>query len=160
MSTRTAHFWNSRVGRLLREAVAFGAVGVSGIVVNFLVFNFCTHLLGAPTVRSSVAGTLVAICTNYLGYRLWVYRDRERGARSREITLFLLFSALGLLIENGVLYATHYWVGWNSGLQDNVVKFTGMGLATLFRFGSYRTWVFRSLPASRAQPPAEQDALS
>jgi membrane protein DedA with SNARE-associated domain len=69
------------------------------------------------------------------------------------MTLFLLFSAIGLVIENGVLYAATYGFGWNTPLQNNVFKFLGIGVATLFRFWSYRSWVFRALPA-RETPAA------
>jgi putative flippase GtrA len=62
------------------------------------------------------------------------------------MTLFLLFSAIGLVIENGVLYTATYGFGWDTPLQNNVFKFLGIGIATLFRFWSYRSWVFRALP--------------
>ncbi len=61
--------------------------------------------------------------------------------------LFLLFSAAGAVIENGVLYAATYGFGWNSPVQSNVFKILGIGIATLFRFWSYRSWVFKALPA-------------
>jgi putative flippase GtrA len=71
------------------------------------------------------------------------------------MTLFLLFSAAGLVIENGVLYVATYGLGWDSPLQSNVFKFLGIGLGTLFRFWSYRTWVFRAMPARAAVAGAE-----
>jgi putative flippase GtrA len=36
-----------------------------------------------------------------------------------------------------------------------VFKFIGIGVATLFRFWSYRTWVFKALPAREALEQAE-----
>jgi putative flippase GtrA len=71
------------------------------------------------------------------------------------MVLFLLFSAAGLVIENGVLYLATYGFGWDSPLQSNIFKFLGIGVATLFRFWSYRTWVFRALPARQAVADAE-----
>jgi putative flippase GtrA len=80
------------------------------------------------------------------------------------LTYFLVFSAIGLVIENAVLYAATYGMGWHSDAQSNVAKFAGIGVATLFRFWSYRTWVFRAQPEVRpevlveAQPDAEAPA--
>ncbi|KOV63207.1 GtrA family protein [Streptomyces sp. MMG1121] len=142
---------SSRLQRLVREVAKFGTVGVAGIFVNLAVFNLVRHSSDLPVVRASIIATVVAIAFNYVGFRYWTYRDREKNGRTKELTLFLFFSAIGLVIENGVLYAATYGFGWDSSLQSNVFKFVGIGVATLFRFWSYRTWVFRSLPAQEAE---------
>ncbi|MEU8933413.1 GtrA family protein [Streptomyces sp. NPDC048409] len=146
---------SSGLQRLVREAAKFGAVGGAGILVNLGVFNLVRHLTELPVVRASVIATVVAIVFNYLGFRYWTYRDRDKGGRTKELTLFLLFSAVGLVIENGLLYLATYGFGWDSPLQSNVFKFVGIGVATLFRFWSYRTWVFKALPARETVADAE-----
>ncbi|WP_405657310.1 GtrA family protein [Streptomyces sp. RK9] len=144
-----------RFDRLAREVAKFGAVGAVGTLVNFAVFNLVRHLTDLQVVRASVIATVVAIAFNYVGFRYFTYRDRDKSGRTKELTLFLLFSAVGLVIENGVLYVATYGFDWDSRLQSNVFKFVGMGIATLFRFWSYRTWVFRTLPAREAVAHAE-----
>ncbi|MEV7319204.1 GtrA family protein [Streptomyces sp. NPDC093970] len=146
---------SSGLQRLVREVAKFGAVGGAGILVNLGVFNLVRHLTELPVVRASVIATVVAIVFNYLGFRYWTYRDRDKGGRTKELTLFLLFSAVGLVIENGLLYLATYGFGWDSPLQSNVFKFVGIGVATLFRFWSYRTWVFKALPARETVADAE-----
>ncbi|AQS69249.1 GtrA family protein [Streptomyces pactum] len=135
-----------RIDRLVREVVKFGAVGGAGVLVNLLVFNLVRHATDLQVVRASIVATIVAIVFNYLGFRYFTYRDRDKSRRTREMSLFLLFSAVGLVIENGVLYTATYGFGWDSPLQSNIFKFLGIGIGTLFRFWSYRTWVFRALP--------------
>ncbi|WP_405753893.1 MULTISPECIES: GtrA family protein [unclassified Streptomyces] len=137
-----------------REVVKFAAVGVSGVAVNLLVFNLVRHATSIPVVSASVVATVVSIAFNYAGLRYFAYRDRDKSGCTREMGLFLLFSAIGLVIENGILYLATYGFGWDSPLQSNVFKFIGIGVATLFRFWSYRTWVFRVIPAA----PHESDA--
>ncbi|MFF0032194.1 GtrA family protein [Streptomyces avermitilis] len=141
--------------QLTREIAKFGAVGGAGLLVNLLVFNLVRNVTGLQVVRASVIATIVAIICNYIGFRYFTYRDRDKSGRTKELTLFLLFSAVGLVIENGVLYVATYSFGWDSPLQSNIFKFLGIGLATLFRFWSYRTWVFRTLPAREAIASAE-----
>lgn len=145
----------SRLRRLVHEVAKFGAVGGAGVLVNLLVFNLVRHVTDLPVVRASVIATVVAIVFNYVGFRYFTYRDRDKSRRTRELTLFLLFSAVGLVIENGVLYTATYGFGWDTPLQNNVFKFVGIGVATLFRFWSYRTWVFRALPARETVADAE-----
>jgi putative flippase GtrA len=132
--------------RLAREVAKFGAVGVVGTVVNFAVSNLLWHLTSLQAVRANVIATIVAIVCNYVGFRYFTYRDRDKSARTKELTLFLAFSLVGLVIENGVLFAAIYGLGWDSSLQRNVFKVLGIGIATLFRFWSYRSWVFKALP--------------
>ncbi|WP_079127644.1 GtrA family protein [Streptomyces sp. TP-A0874] len=146
----------SRLERLLRELAKFSAVGAIGFLVNAVVFNLCVHLLGLAVVRSGVIATAIAIGTNYLGNRHWTYRHCDKNRRSRELTLFLLFSGVGLIIENGALAFSHYGLGYTSALADNVAKnVIGLGTATVFRFWSYRTWVFQALPLPETAPDVE-----
>ncbi|MFH8497362.1 GtrA family protein [Streptomyces coeruleorubidus] len=147
----------SRLRRLLHEVAKFGAVGGAGVLVNLLVFNLVRHVTDLQVVRASVIATVVAIVFNYVGFRYFTYRDRDKSRRTREMSLFLLFSAVGLVIENGVLYAATYGFGWDTPLQNNIFKFLGIGIATLFRFWSYRSWVFRALPGR--EPVADPESI-
>ncbi|MCZ4513480.1 GtrA family protein [Streptomyces sp. ActVer] len=144
-----------RLDRLTREVAKFGAVGGAGLLVNLIAFNVVRGTTDLQVVRASVIATVVAIVSNYIGFRYFTYRDRDKSGRTKELTLFVLFSAVGLVIENGFLYAATYGLGLDSPLASNVFKFVGIGIATLFRFWSYRTWVFRAAPAREAVASAE-----
>ncbi|RKN37383.1 GtrA family protein [Streptomyces hoynatensis] len=151
-----------RLRGIAREAAKFGTVGALGFLVNVAVFNLCRQSAGLAPVRSGVLATSAAICANYLGNRYWTYRHRDKTGRRREASLFLLFSGVGMVIENGLLALSHYGLGFTSPLADNLAKnVVGLGLGSLFRFWSYRTWVFRSAPpAPPAGEPAEARAAS
>ncbi|WP_371497392.1 GtrA family protein [Kitasatospora sp. NBC_00374] len=136
------------------EMIKFGVVGLSGVAVNFAVFWICINGLGLASLRSNIAATLVAIATNYLGYRYWLYRDRDAASRKREITLFLLFSGAGMLIETGILGFSVYALGLTTHLEQLAAKVVGLGAGTVFRFFSYRTWVFKALPELTEPEPA------
>ena len=140
------------------EVVKFGVVGLIGVFVNFGVSNAVLHLTGWAPVRCSVTGTAVAIAANYLGYRYWVYRDSDAASRRREITLFLIFSGIGMLIENGTVWFTTYTLGLTGTIAYNLSKVVGTGLGTLFRFFSYRTWVFKAIPELPEDAGTTEDA--
>jgi putative flippase GtrA len=152
-STRTG--LRNRLAATAREVAKFGAVGGVGVLVNIGVFNLVRHTTDLQVVRAGIIATVVAIVFNYLGFRYFAYRERDKSGRTRELALFLAFSAVGLVIENGLLFAATYGFGWDSPLQSNVFKFIGIGVATLFRFWSYRTWVFKALPVREAVQRAE-----
>ncbi|GAA1546877.1 GtrA family protein [Streptomyces albidochromogenes] len=146
MSGRDGGPWRRRLERLAREFAKFGAVGGVGLLVDLGVFNLLCHFMDVPVVPGGIIATVVAIGFNYLGFRYFTYRERDKNRRSRELSLFLLFSAIGLVIQSGVLYVATSGFGWDSPLQSNAFKFLGIGIATVFRFWSYRTWVFQKLP--------------
>lgn len=150
----------ARLDLLAQEVAKFGVVGAVGLVVNIAVSNLLWRYTDIPTVRAGLLATFVAILCNYVGFRYWTYRDRDKSGRTRELTLFLLFSAVGAVIEMGVLYAATYGFGWNTPVQSNVFKILGIGIATLFRFWSYRTWVFKALPAATEVVPGKEVVLS
>ncbi|WP_241740997.1 GtrA family protein [Streptomyces sp. L2] len=150
---------SSGLRRLVREVAKFGAVGGAGVLVNLGVFNLVRHVSDLQVVRASIIATVVAIAFNYVGFRYWTYRDADKSGRTRELTLFLLFSAVGLVIENGVLYLATYGFGWDTPLQNNIFKFVGIGVATLFRFWSYRSWVFRAMPARESAAEGTEPVL-
>ncbi|MCX4748657.1 GtrA family protein [Kitasatospora sp. NBC_01287] len=149
MTKHSAHRRPSLTQRLRgasSEVGKFAVVGLIGIVVNFGVSNATIHATHWAVVRCSLIGTVVSILVNYVGYRYWVYRDSDAASRRREITLFLVFSGIGLLIENGTVWFTTYSLGLTGTLAYNASKVAGTGVATLFRFFSYRTWVFKAMP--------------
>ncbi|MFC7221025.1 GtrA family protein [Streptomyces polyrhachis] len=137
---------SARLGALARELVKFAVVGGAGVAVNFAVFNLLHLGFDVRVGRANVAAISVAVFFNYLGFRHFTYRDRERLARRRELGLFLLFSLVGLVIETGLVYATTYVFHWDSAVEVNVFKVVGIGVASVFRFLSYRMWVFRVAP--------------
>ncbi|MDR3032009.1 MAG: GtrA family protein [Kitasatospora sp.] len=140
---------STRLRRLSGELARFATVGGAGMVVNFLVFNLVHLKMDVQVGRANVISISVAIAFNYFGFRYFTYRDRDKQRSKRELTLFLFFSVIGLIIETGTVFITTYGFHWDSPLQVNVFKFLGVLIASCFRFWSYRSWVFRALP----EPP-------
>ncbi|GGO50956.1 Putative flippase GtrA (transmembrane translocase of bactoprenol-linked glucose) [Streptomyces sp. WMMB 714] len=149
-AARTVRRLRTRLERLAREVAKFGAVGAVGFLVNVAVFNLCIHTFQLAPIRSGVISQVVAIGTNYLGNRYWTYRHTDKRRIHRETVLFFAFSGVALVIENAVLAVSHYGLGFTSPLADNIAKnVIGLGIGTVFRFWTYRTWVFQTGSAGR-----------
>jgi putative flippase GtrA len=144
-----------RLRGVAQEAAKFGTVGAFGVLVNVVVFNLCGQGAGFEPLVAGVIATSAAICANYLGNRYWTYRHRDKNRMRREASLFLLFSCVGMVLENGALALSHYGLGFTSPLADNLAKnVIGLGIGSLFRFWSYRTWVFRAARQGARPEPA------
>jgi putative flippase GtrA len=142
-----------RPASLGREASGFAAVGAFALVVDIGGYNALVHLSGdgwlaeQPLLAKTIAVT-ASTTVAYLGNRFWTYRDRPRGRLAREYALFVVLSAIGLAIALACLAVSRYVFGLTSAVADNVAT-NGIGLAlgSLFRFLSYRRYVFRHPPA-------------
>lgn len=153
-----------RMRALGHEVVRFGVVGAVGFVVDVGVFNLLRFagnpgLLEHKPLTAKAISVGVATLVTYAGNRHWTWRDRERHARHREITLFFLFNALGMAIALACLGLSHYALGLDSPLADNIsANVVGLLLGMIFRFWAYRTFVFPKSTPSPAAPPAREPA--
>lgn len=131
------------VERLLtREVLVFLGVGGAGYVVDVVVF---TALLGWNPTRDPFLARLVAVAAamvvTYVGNATFTWRGTRQGGR--EVALFTVFNAVGLGISMGCLWVSHDLMGLTSALADNVsANVVGLALGTLFRYVTYRRWVF------------------
>ena len=63
--------------------------------------------------------------------------------------LFFVLNIIGMGIALGCLWFTHYALGFDSVIADNIsANVIGLALGTIFRFWSYRKWVFQKNPKS------------
>jgi len=128
------------------EVWTFLFVGGLGYVVDVAVFNVL--LSTAPFDRwhpsfARVAAVAVAMVVTYSGNRWLTWRHQSDQARSREIALFVVFNLIGLAISTATLVISHDLLGLTGRLADNIsANVVGLGLGTLFRFWSYRRFVF------------------
>lgn len=142
----------AKIIRLKSELIAFGVVGLLGYVTDVGLFNLL-RFAGDPGIledRPLTAKTLsvaFAMLLTYIGNRHWTWRDRPRDRIHREVTMFVVFSLIGLAISVGCLAFSHYLLGMTSPLADNIAaNVVGLVLGTTFRFWAYRTFVFPPVP--------------
>ncbi len=128
-------------------------MGALGLAVDIGGYNALVFLGGdgwmgdqpliAKTI-SLIAGTTVA----YFGNRYWTYGDRPRAGFAREYTLYMALSGVALLIALACLGFARYVLGLTSPMADNIsANGIGLALGGLFRFVTYRRFVFPAAPA-------------
>ena len=136
---------------LIGELTRFGIVGVLAVLIAAVGTNVLHFQAGVGPLTSNVVATVVATAFSYAGNRYWTFRHRQRTSVRREGTVFFVLNGIGLAIQLACLGLCTYVLGLHDRLSYNAFLVIGIGLATVFRYGAYKKWVWRArLPAHPA----------
>ena len=136
------------VTKMRRELGKFGVIGLAAYVIDLTIFNLLRFAGGEgplydKPLTAKVFSVLAATTFAYFGNRHWTFKDRTRSSFRREYTLFFVFNAVGMIISLSCLWVSHYLLGFDSALADNIsANIIGLVLGTIFRFWGYHNWVF------------------
>lgn len=128
---------------LWREIGKFGVIGAFGFLIdaggfNLLYYTVLHDRLTTAKLLSGAAATAFA----WVGNRSWTFRERRNRPAHHELLLFFAVNGVALAVSAGYLAFTHYALGMDSRLAINVNNVIGIGIGTLFRFWTYRKFVF------------------
>ena len=138
----------ARIEHLVHELAKFGVVGLIALVFDIGIFNLLRFYGGHgpmydKPITAKIISVAVATTVAYIGNRFWTFRDRGRTSFGREYVLFFVLNGVGMLIAITCLWASHYLLDLTGPVADNIsANVIGLGLGTIFRFWSYRKWVF------------------
>jgi len=128
-----------RFRQLIHEGAKFLVVGLVGTIVTFGVAN-ALHDIGK--YKAITIATILATVITYLGNGRWAFRNRQGQGTARDSIVFFVLNGVGLVIYWGCIGLTDLAGLGNSKLWYNAALVVGTGLGTLFRFWSYRKWVW------------------
>ncbi len=141
----SARILYERFRQLINEGAKFGIIGIAGVVVYNLVDN---ALLGVGPLKAATVAVIVTTVISYVANRYWSFRHRERTTVPRETVLFFALNGVGLLIQWAAVGFTYYGIGETGKLANFIANNLGIVLGTLFRFWSYRKWVWAAQQAA------------
>jgi putative flippase GtrA len=142
---------------LIHEIAKFGIVGAFNAVLDIALFNWLHFRVGIGPLTSKTLAVMVAATSSYFMNRHWSFAHRARTGIKREYVLFVILSGIGLGIALTCLAIARYALGLTSVLALNVAgNGIGLGLGTLWRFWSFKRWVF--LPAGDPSVPSPVEA--
>jgi putative flippase GtrA len=94
---------------------------------------------------------VIAASLAFVLNRAWSFKHRQRTNVRREYSLFFVLNVIGLGIALACLFISHYVLGFESKLADNIAaNGFGLVLGTTFRFWSYRRFVWAKPEAVEA----------
>lgn len=131
-----------RFRQLVHELAKFGIVGAVAFLVTLGGTNALHFVVGMGPLTSNTLATVVAATIAFAGNRYWTFRKRADSGLGREYFLFFVLNGVGLLIQLLCIGFTHYTLKLDGHFAYNVALIIGIGLGTMFRFWSYKKWVF------------------
>ena len=91
--------------KLIEQIVKFGIVGVIAFAIDFGVLVFLTEVFHLDPVVSATISFIVSVVFNYVASMRYVFSHREGMSRRREFIIFVVLSAAGLAINDGLMWA-------------------------------------------------------
>ena len=143
-----------RFRQLIHEGFKFLVIGAVGFILTFGVAN-ALHPIGK--YKAITVATILATVITYLGNRYWTFAHRQGKGTTRDSIMFFVLNGVGLLIYYACIGVIDLAGLGHSVAWYNVALVVGTGLGTLFRFWSYRKWIWHEAPVlAHGEPPAEE----
>ncbi|MFC9969423.1 GtrA family protein [Spirillospora sp. NPDC127200] len=141
-----------RFEHLVRELMKFGSVGAVAFVITLGVGNLLHVGVGLGELTSTGIATVVSATFAYVANRFWTFRHRDQSGMGREYLLFFALNGVGLVITWLFQGFTKFVLDLQGPIAYNVSLIVGTAVATLFRFWSYKKWVFLPAGAPAVDP--------
>ena len=142
MSSEGAPNFALRIGRAARhphnwiQLVKFGVVGVSGYLINLVVFALLSANFGLYHAVAAVGAFAVALGNNFFWNRHWTFGPGEGLAHRQAVRFFVV--SLGSLAIN--LVVLEVLVG--AGIGELAAQAIAVAAAMPFNFVGNRLWTF------------------
>jgi putative flippase GtrA len=131
-----------RFRQIIHEFAKFGVIGVIGLLITNIGYAVLHSNFGVGPVSATTIATIIATCVTYVGNRYWSFRHRERTNVAREGLIFFVLNGIGLGIQDLVVAFNYYILHYRNKPAEFLALNAGIAIATLFRFWSYRRFVW------------------
>ncbi len=134
----------ARFRHLIHETAKFGVVGGVGFIVSLVGADLLRYDADLGKYKAVTVATALATVVTFVGNRYWTYRHRVHAGTGRESVMFFVMNGVGLLIQYACIALVVDGLGKDTQVWYNLANLAGIMLGTIFRFFSYRKWVWKA----------------
>lgn len=125
---------------LIEQFLKFGVVGAIAFLIDYGVLMLLSQVIGMDPVISASISFVVSVVFNYVASMHYVFTRRDDISRRREFTIFVILSAIGLVI-NEIIMVIGVNVLGNSALMVTVTKLVATAIVMVWNFVSRKKWL-------------------
>lgn len=117
---------------LIQQIMKFGIVDVLAFTIDYSLMIALTELAGLNPVVSATISFIVSVAFNYATSMRYVFSHKKGISKQREAITFVLLSAIGLLINDGLI-----WIGTEIvSIDYRIVKIFSTAVVMVWNFVS------------------------
>ena len=123
--------------KLIAQFMKFGVVGIIAFCIDYGLLALLTEVFGVNYLVSATVGFTVSVIFNYLASMRFVFTHKEGMSRRREFVIFVVLSVIGLLINNGLMWAGVELVAWPDWIAKHaylIVKIFATAVVMVWNF--------------------------
>lgn len=128
------------MSKLFEQILKFGVVGVLAFLVDYGVLMLLSQVFGVDPVLSAGISFCVSVVFNYLASMRYVFTHRDDMSKTKEFVIFIVLSAVGLVINEIIMWVGTRWLG-TTGLAVTVVKVFATAVVMVWNFVSRKIWL-------------------
>lgn len=132
--------------KLIEQFLKFGVVGTIAFCIDYGVLMLLSQVFGVDPVLSAAVSFCVSVVFNYMASMRYVFTHRADMSRSREFAVFIVLSAVGLVINEACMAAGVAVLG-TSALMVTVTKLFATAVVMVWNFFSRKKWLDGGEPA-------------
>lgn len=125
---------------LIEQFLKFGVVGAIAFLIDYGVLMLLSQVIGVNPVISASISFVVSVVFNYVASMHYVFTRRDDISRRREFTIFVILSAIGLVI-NEIIMVIGVNVLGDSALMVTITKLVATAIVMVWNFVSRKKWL-------------------
>jgi putative flippase GtrA len=139
----------SKKQQLMEQIMKFGIVGGVSFLIDFIVYTVCVYV-GIHYLLAGALGFMISLVFNYLASMAFVFQRKDGADRKVEFVIFLGLSAIGLLINEGIIWLCIDGIYKNFPLMESFLsekpaqmgaKIIATGIVMIYNFISRKVFI-------------------
>lgn len=126
--------------KLVQQFLKFGVVGVVAFAIDYGILMLLSQGLGMNTLLSAAISFTLSLIFNYVASMRYVFTHRADISRRREFVVFVILSAIGLIINELCMWGGTALLG-EGALEVTLTKLFATAVVMVWNFFSRKRWL-------------------
>ena len=92
------------MNKLVNKIIRFSIVGGIATIIDFVFLYIFKEFLNIDVILANTLSFIISVTYNYIASITWVFDTNKNKNKKIQFILFIIFSIVGLIINNIILY--------------------------------------------------------